>query len=57
VLKVQHISWNDPQPLDMLAELGIAFCNIIWLGPAVLELAGQRTAVPRCYEQVTFGLS
>jgi len=25
---VRHISWDDPQALDMLAELGIGFCNI-----------------------------
>lgn len=28
VLEVRHISWNDPQALDMLADLGIGFCNI-----------------------------
>jgi uncharacterized protein YecE (DUF72 family) len=28
VLEVRHISWNDRHALDMLAELGIGFCNI-----------------------------
>jgi uncharacterized protein YecE (DUF72 family) len=28
VLEVRHISWNDPHALDMLAELGMGFCNI-----------------------------
>jgi uncharacterized protein YecE (DUF72 family) len=28
VLEVRHASWTDPNTLDMLAELGIGFCNI-----------------------------
>ncbi len=28
VLEVRNASWNDPSALDMLAELGMGFCNI-----------------------------
>ena len=28
MLEVRHASWNDPAALDLLAGLGIGFCNI-----------------------------